>query len=143
ALFMGILASLPKIMRLRIHGLELAVDASIAFLFSLFVWYFNIYRLPKFSSQEITQKFFNLRLVWSLLGGIVLMAALVACHQLAFTHYQFPSLMLTYQFRAVRINLTIYLFLHLLYQGHSMQQITTELESSRAAHLGAQYELLK
>jgi len=143
ALFMGILASIPKIMRLRIQGLELAVDASIAFLFSLFVWYFNIYRLPGFSSRQITRKFFNRHLVWSLLWGIALMAVLVVCHQLAFPHYQFQSMMLMYQFRGILINLTIYLFLHLLYQGHYVQQINTELESSRAAHLGAQYELLK
>jgi len=145
SLFMGILASVPKILQLNIHFTELMVDASVAFLFSLFVWYFNIYRLPTFSGQEqgTTAHFFNRRLLWSLLAGILLMLLLVSLHQLLFPKYHFQSMILMYQFRGVLINLTIYLFLHLLYQNHHVQNMNAELERTRADNLSAQYELLK
>lgn len=80
ALFMGILASIPKILQLQITAIELSVDSSIAFLFSLFVWYYNIYSLPKFSNQQVTNRFFNFRLLRSLLLGVGLMIILVIWH---------------------------------------------------------------
>src|ERR1700710_2364724 len=81
ALFMGILASIPKILQLHITVIEVLVDSSIAFSFSLFVWYYNIYSLPKFSNQQFTNRFFNSRLTLSLFLGIGLMAILVIGHQ--------------------------------------------------------------
>jgi two-component system LytT family sensor kinase len=143
SLFMCILASIPKIRQLHITFTELLVDGSIAFLYSLFVWYYNLYSLPKFTSQHITTGFFNRRLVLSLAFGIVLMIALVSGHQLLFSKYHFGEMMLMYQFRGILINLTIYMFIHLLYQAHRAQQIGVELERSKADNLGAQYELLK
>ena len=143
ALFMGVLASIPKILQLHITLTELAVDASVAFLFSLFVWYFNIYSLAKFSNRQFTSRFFNLKLLYSLLLGIGLMFLLVSAHQLLFPHYKFRSMIMMYEFRGILINLTIYMFLYLLYQSYHTRLIGIELERVRADHLGAQYELLK
>jgi two-component system LytT family sensor kinase len=143
SLFMGVLASIPKILQLHISIIELLVDSSIAFLFSLFVWYYNISRLPKYSSQRMTDSFFSRRLALSVLIGIMLMILLVGIHQLLFPRYQFKGMILMYQFRGILINLTIYMFLYLLYQSHRAQLIGIELERVKADNLGAQYELLK
>ncbi len=143
SLFMGVLASIPKILQLHIRLVELAVDASIAFLFSLSVWYFNIYSLPKYSNQHVTTRFFNWRLIRSLVLGICFMLILVSLHQLLFSYYQFQSMTMMYEFRGVLINLTIYMFLHLLYQSYNSQLMGIELERIKADNLGAQYELLK
>lgn len=143
ALFMGILASIPKILQLRITFIELAVDCTIAFMYTLFVWYYNLYQLPKYSGQQVTSRFFNRRLVISLFIGTALMVLLVAIHHLLFPYYQFRSMMLMYEFRGVLINLTIYMFLFLLYQSYMTQLIGVELERMKANHLVAQFELLK
>lgn len=143
SLFMGILASVPKILLLNISTAELAVDASIAFIFSLCTWYYNLYSLPKFSNGPIANSFFNSRLAWSLILGIILMVVLVITHQLVFPHYNFQSMILMYQFRGILINLTIYMFLNLLYQSYRTQLMAIELERTKADNLGAQYELLK
>lgn len=143
SLFMGILASIPKILQLHVTVIELAVDASIAFLFSLSTWYFNIYGLPKFSSIQVTNRFFNLRLLYSISFGIVLMLILVGIHQVLFPRYHFQSMILMYQFRGILINLTIYMFLYFLYQTYRNHKIELELERVKADHLTAQYESLK
>ncbi|UKB81583.1 sensor histidine kinase [Chryseobacterium sp. MEBOG07] len=143
SLFMGILASVPKILRIHITLGELMIDFSISFLFSLFVWYFNIYSLPKFSIQNISTRFFNKKLVISLSIGIVVMAAIVLIHHIIFPKYGFNTMVLMYEFRGILINLTIYMFLYLLYQTYNSQQIKFELEQIRTDNLHAQYELLK
>lgn len=143
SLFMGILASVPKILRIQITLGELMIDFSISFLYSLFVWYFNIYSLPKFSIQNISTSFFNKKLLISLSLGIVVMAVLVFLHHIIFPKYGFNTMILMYEFRAVLINLTIYMFLYLLYQSYNAQQISLELEQIRTDNLHAQYELLK
>jgi two-component system LytT family sensor kinase len=143
ALFMGILASIPKILQLHITLIELSVDASVAFLFSLFVWYFNIYSLPKFYNEQYTNRFFNIRLVYSLLIGVGLMLILVTGHQLLFPKYHFQSMIMMYEFRGVLINLTIYMFLYLLFQSFRNQLVGIELERLKSDNLSAQYELLK
>lgn len=140
---MGILASVPKILLLNIRTTELMVDASIAFTYSLFIWYYNLFSLPKFSTEPSADSFFNFRLFWSVLLGMGLMVVLVSGHQLFFPHYNFWSMIMMYQFRAILINLTIYMFLHVLYQSHCRQLIGIELERTKADNLGAQYELLK
>jgi two-component system LytT family sensor kinase len=141
--FMGILASIPKILQLHISLVELAVDASVASLFSLGIWYLNILSLPQYSSQPVTTRFFSWRLLRSILLGAGLMLILVTLHQLIFSHYRFLSMMAMYEFRGILINLTIYMFLHLLYQSYHSQLVAIELEGVKAANLGAQYELLK
>lgn len=143
SLFIGVLASIPKILQLNITGVELGVDCSIAFIFSLSVSYANINSMPAFSTQPIASHFFNRRLMRSLLMGLILMVILVCGHQLLFPKYNFTSMMLMYQFRGILINLTIYMFLHLLYQSHRSQLMGVELERTKADNLGAQFELLK
>ncbi|RAJ33074.1 sensor histidine kinase [Pedobacter cryoconitis] len=143
SLFMGILASIPKILQLHVTLIELAADASIAFLFSIAIWYFNIYRLPKFSSIQVTNRFFNLRLLYSICFGIALMVMLVSIHQVLFPKYYFYTMILMYQFRGILINLTIYMFLYFLYQTYRSHNIELELEQVKADHLSAQYESLK
>lgn len=143
SLFIGVLASIPKILQLNITGVELGVDCSIAFIFSLFVSYANIKGMPAFSIQPIAPNFFNRRLTRSLLMGILLMVILVCGHQLLFPKYNFISMMMMYQFRGILINLTIYMFLHLLYQSHRSQLMGVELERTKADNLGAQFELLR
>ena len=143
SLFIGVLASVPKILQLHITITELMVDSSIAFIYSLCIWYTNIFSLPKFSGKAIDNRFFNQRLLWSLLIGIVLMIALVSAHQLLVPGYNFMSMQMMYQFRGILINLTLYMFLHLLYQSHRSQLMAIELERTRADNLGAQFELLK
>jgi two-component system LytT family sensor kinase len=141
--FIGILASIPKILQLHVTTVELAVDSSIAFLFSLSIWYFNIHGLPKFSSIMVTNRFFNRRLLYSISFGIVLMLMLVGIHQVLFPRYHFQSMMMMYQFRGILINLTIYMFLYFLYQTYRSHKIEIELGRIKADHLTAQYELLK
>ena len=140
---MGILASVPKIFQFRIALIELLADAIMAFVFSLFVWYFNLYRLPKFSIQNISTRFFIRRLFTSLSVGILVMTFVVMAHQVVFPLYGFTSMSMMYQFRGILINLTIYTFLYLLYQGYNTQQIKIELEKIKMDKLNAQYELLK
>jgi sensor histidine kinase YesM len=143
ALFMGVIASIPKILQLHITLGELAIDVSIAFLFTLFIWYFNLYQLPKYSGEAINNRFFNRKLLFSLLAGIGLMMVLVLLHQLLVPGYPLRSMLMMYEFRGVLINLTVYVFLFLLYQSFHTQLISIELERIKAAHVSAQFELLK
>jgi two-component system LytT family sensor kinase len=143
SVMMGILASIPKILQLNITFTELVIDSSIAFIYSLSVWYFNIFNLPKFSHQQVNNNIFNRRLLWSLLLGVLLMTLLVSGHQLFFDKYKFSTMIMMYQFRGILINLTIYMFLNLLYQSHRSQLMGIELERTKADNLGAQFELLK
>ncbi len=143
ALFMGVLASIPKILQLQVSPTEIMVDCLIAFIYSLYVWFYNLYTLPRYARQSITTKFFGARLIRSLLLGILVMGLLVVVNQFVFNDRLIGSMMLMYQFRAVLINLTIYMFLYLLYQSYISQVIAVELERTRSEHLQARYELLK
>ncbi|HEX9513270.1 MAG TPA: histidine kinase [Puia sp.] len=143
SLFIGVLASIPKLLRLNFSALELGVDISIASFFSLFVWYYNLHTLPNFQSKPLPLPFVNKRLIRSLLLGLLCMGLLVIFHQLLFPYYHFQSMMLMYEFRGLVINLTVYLFLHLLYQGYTTQVISLELERIKADQLNAQFTLLK
>lgn len=143
SVFMGVLASLPKILRLQISMGEVLIDCSIAFIYSLYVWYYNLYTVPKFSSDKITTRFFGIRLIRSLIIEIVVMAALVFLELWIINQLQFTSMMLMYQFRGMLINLTIYMFIYLLYQSYTNHLIGLELERTKAKHLRTGYELLK
>jgi len=143
SVFIGVLASVPKILQLHITFTELMVDSSIAFVYSLLIWYANLFNLPKYSNKAAEGGFFTIRLLCSLLFGVGFMILLVSVHQLLFPAYNFKSMLMMYQFRGILINLTIYMFLHLLYQSHRTQLMAIELERTRADNLGAQFELLK
>ncbi|MEO7314490.1 MAG: histidine kinase [Ginsengibacter sp.] len=143
SLFMGILASLPKILQPDTHFSELLVDSILAFLFSLFVWYYNIFNLPKYSKNKSDKRFFKIKLVQSLLLGIVFIIVLVGVHHLLFPNYDFLSMALMNEFRGILINLTICMFLYILYQSYQTRLIVVELQKVRSDHLEAKYELLK
>jgi LytS/YehU family sensor histidine kinase len=143
AAFMGILASVPKILQLKVSLTEVVIDCIIAFIYSLYVWFYNLYTLPKFSNQALTTRFFGLRLIKSLGLGILIMGVLVILNQVIFKDRFIGSMILMYQFRGILINLTIYMFLYLLYQSYINQIIGIELERTKADHLSAKYELLK
>ncbi|WP_224746627.1 hypothetical protein [Mucilaginibacter rigui] len=123
AAFMGILASVPKILQLKVSLTEVVIDCIIAFIYSLYVWFYNLYTLPKFSNQALTTRFFGLRLIKSLAWGILIIGLLVVCNQILFENKLIGSMMLMYQFRGILINLTIYMFLYLLYQSYINQII--------------------
>ncbi|MBB5440464.1 LytS/YehU family sensor histidine kinase [Pedobacter sp. AK017] len=140
---MGVLASIPKILQLHIGFGELAVDATIAFLYTFIIFYLNLYRLPAYSTDFFIKRLLGWRLLGSLFVGIVLMIALVLIHQFIFPKYKLGSMMLMYQFRGILISLTIYMFLQVLYKTHHVQNISMELERSRAAHTNLRFDLLK
>jgi len=143
AVFMGILASVPKILQLKISFAEIVIDCFIAFTYSLFVWFYNLYTLPKFSNKALTTRFFGLRLIKSLSLGILVMGILVFCGQLLINDRLIGTMILMYQFRGILINLTIYMFLYLLFQSYANQVIGMDLERTKADYLSAKYEVLK
>lgn len=130
-------------MQLEITMVELCVDASIAFLYALSIWYYNLFVLPKYSVPGAQKDFFGKRLLMSNLLGIAVMFVLVTVHQFIFPKYNFGSMMMMYQFRGILINLTIFMFIHFLYQSYHAQQILLQYERTKAENLNAQYELLK
>lgn len=143
SLFIGTLASVPKILRLHVEFRELLIDISISSLFAVFVWYFNLYFLPEQNERNYSVRFFGKRLLKSLLTGAVIMLLFVLVHQLIFPEYHLDSMLAMYEFRGLVINLTINLFLYLLYQNYVANSISMELERTKADNLDAQFELLK
>lgn len=143
SLFIGTLASVPKILRLHIEFGELLIDISISSLFALFVWYFNLYFLPQARERHYSVKFLGQRLFKSLLVGAVVILLFVFIHQFIFPKYHLKSMLTMYEFRGLVINLTINLFLYLLYQNYVSNCINVELEKTKADNLNVQFELLK
>lgn len=143
SLSIGILASIPKILQLHITTAELALDASLAFFFSLIMWFYNLSRLPKFSVSRLRTPNFAVRFAYSVAIGMLVMFVLVLVHQLFFPGYDFRSMVLMYQFRGILINVTVFMFIHFLYQSYHTQQISMQLERVKADQLNARYELLK
>jgi two-component system LytT family sensor kinase len=142
SLVLSILASIPKIFQEDATLPDVLFNSSISFVFSLFIWYYNIYALPKFTARRTSKNFITGRLFISVLMGIITMILIVIAHQELFLVTQMDQPIM-YEIRAVLINLIIYMFLHLLFQNYKTQQIGFELERSLAANLGSQYELLK
>ncbi len=139
---LGILSSIPKLFQPGASPREIIINSSITSLFSIFIWYYNIYSLPKFTSQRTGKKFLNGKLFISVVLGMAMMVLLVFVHQEIFwaTHLDAPIM---FEVRAVLINLIVYMFLHLLFQNYQTQQIGLELERTKSITMGAQYELLK
>lgn len=143
SLFLGIIASVPKIAERPFNAPEALVNSGITFLFAIFVWYYNIYTLPTYSRRDINRGMSVPRLLISLLIGMGVMLVLAYCQQLILSYMSFGPVMLMVEVRGILINLTFYMFLHLLYQNYQNQQVSIELERTKADNLGAQYELLK
>jgi sensor histidine kinase YesM len=143
SLFLGIIASIPKIAERPFNLPEALVNSGLTFLFAIFVWYYNIYTLPTYSRRDINRGISVTRLLSSILIGMAVMLLLAYCQQWLLSHINFGPVMLMVEVRGILINLTFYMFLHLLYQNYQNQQVSIELERTRSDNLGAQYELLK
>ncbi|WP_394775492.1 sensor histidine kinase [Flavobacterium sp.] len=139
---LAILASIPKLFDTNSTLGDIIINSSITLLFSVFIWYYNIYSLPKFSSQRTHKSLFNWKLLLSVVMGILVMVILVIGHQELFQISKMEAPIM-FELRGVLINLIVYMFLHLLFQNYQSQQLGVELERTKAVNLGAQYELLK
>lgn len=139
---LAILASIPKLFDLDSTPWDIVINSSITFLFSLFIWYYNIYSLPKFTARGAAKSFLNGKLFISVITGIIMMVVLVIAHQELFQVTKMDAPIM-FELRGVLINLIVYMFLHLLFQNYQTQQMAVELERTTAVNLGAQYELLK
>jgi sensor histidine kinase YesM len=140
---LGILASVPKIAEHHFNVYEAVINSLVTFLFAVFIWYYNILTLPAYSPRDVASGFSIIRLVKSLLFGITVMFLLACVQQILLSHLDFGPVMLMIEVRGILINLTFYLFLHLLYQSYQNQKVGIELERTKTDNLGAQYELLK
>ncbi|MBC7846364.1 MAG: histidine kinase [Flavobacterium sp.] len=143
SLAIGLLSSIPKITELHLKPGEALVNSLITFLFAIFVWYLNIYMLPKNYKKNDSKGISTLRLLWNLLLGIGVMLALSYLQQLLLPYLEFGPTMLMFEVRGVFINLIFYMFLQILYQSHHNQQVGVALERSKSIFMDAQYELLK
>jgi two-component system, LytTR family, sensor kinase len=139
---LAILASIPKLFDAFSTASDIIINSSITLLFSIFIWYYNIYSLPKFTSQRTHKSLFNWKLLLSVIMGILVMVIIVIAHQELFQVSKMDAPIM-FELRGVLINLIVYMFLHLLFQNYQTQQIAVELERTQAVNLGAQYELLK
>ena len=139
---LAVLASIPKLFDSFSTPGDIVINSSITLLFSIFIWYYNIYSLPKFSSQRTPKTLFNGKLLLSVLLGILMMVILVIAHQELFEVSKMDAPIM-FELRGVLINLIVYMFLHLLFQNYQTQQMGVELERTKSVNLGAQYELLK
>lgn len=139
---LAILASIPKLFDAMSTFSDLVINSSITLLFSIFIWYYNIYSLPKFSAQRTNRGLFNWKLLLSVILGILVMVILVIAHQELFQVSKMDAPIM-FELRGILINLIVYMFLHLLFQNYQTQRMGIELEQTHAMNLGAQYELLK
>jgi len=141
--FLGALMSVPKIAERHFNPYEALVDSTVTFLFALFIWYYNIKTLPAYSSRDVVNGFSITRLLKNLFFGIVVMFVFACIQQYLLSHLNFGPVMLMFEVRGILVNVMFYMFVHLLYQSSQNQQVGIELERTKAANLGAQYELLK
>jgi LytS/YehU family sensor histidine kinase len=74
---------------------------------------------------------------------MVIMFGLAWIQQLILSHINFGPAMLMVEVRGILINLVCYMFLTLLQNNYTGQQIQLELEKVKSDNLGAQFELLK
>lgn len=143
SLSLGILTSVPKIAEHRFNVYEALVDSTVTFLFAVFIWYYNILTLPAYSSRDVTNGFSSKRLLKGIFFGLGIMFILACIQQYLLSHLNFGPVMLMFEVRGILINITFYMFIHLLYQSYQNQQVGIELERTKTDNLGAQYELLK
>jgi sensor histidine kinase YesM len=139
---LAILASIPKLFDADSTPGDIVINSSITLLFSIFIWYYNIYSLPKFSAQRTHTSLFNWKLLLSVIMGILVMILIVIGHQELFQISKMDAPIM-FELRGILINLIVYMFLHLLFQNYQTQQMGVELELTKSVNLGAQYELLK
>ena len=141
--FLGVLTSVPKIAERHFNPFEAIVNAVITFLFAVFIWYYNILTLPAYTSRDVANGFSVMRLIKSLVVGMVVMFVLACLQQILISYLSFGPTMLMIEVRGILISLTFYMFIHLLYQNYHNQQVSIALERSKMDNLAAQYELLR
>lgn len=141
--FVSVLISVPKFAERPFNAMDTLVNSCLTFVFSLFVWYYNIYTLPRYSARDINKGFSVMRLIKSLLLGMGIMFVLAALQQVLLAYLDFGAAVIMIQMRGILVNLIFYMFMHLLYQSYQNQQVGIELERTKSDNLGAQYELLK
>ena len=140
---LGILTAIPKVADHHFVLYEALVDAAVTSLFSLLIWYYNVYTLPAYTAKGARNGFGTRRLLRGLLVGLALMFLLSCIQQYLLSHLNFGPVMLMFEVRGILINLTFYMFIHLLHQSYLNQQVSLELERTTTESQWAQYELLK
>ncbi|WP_312192897.1 histidine kinase [Sphingobacterium sp.] len=140
---LGILTSIPKIVDHHFDPAEGIADFAVTSGFALLIWYYNIYTIPAYANRTGRKNVISPQLFKGLGVGLVLMFLLSSLQYYILSHLNFGPKMLMYEVRGILINLTFYMFIHILYQTYMNQQVVRELERSMAANLEAQYELLK
>lgn len=140
---LGILTSVPKFAEHHFNPYEALVNAVLTALFAIFIWYYNIATMPAYTSRDVAHGFSVMRLTKSLGVGMVVMFLLACAQQYLLSHLHFGSMMLMIEIRGILVNLTFYMFLHMVQQSYQNQQVGIELERIKMDNLGAQYELLR
>lgn len=140
---LGILTSIPKIADHHFVPAEGLADFAVTAGFALVIWYYNIYSIPAYTKKTGSKKILSGQLLKGLGVGLILMFFLSSLQYYILSHLNFGPKILMYEVRGILINLTFYMFIHLLYQTYLNQQFVRELERSMAANVEAQYELLK
>lgn len=143
SLVLGLLMAIPKFAERHFNLYETVVNCSVTALFALFVWYYNIYTLPKYTHLDIAKGFSVKRLIISLVTGVGVMFLLALLQQELISQLDFGPNMLMIEVRGVLVNVTFYMFIHFLYQNYQHQKVSIELERTKMDNLAAQYELLK
>ncbi|WES98732.1 histidine kinase [Chryseobacterium arthrosphaerae] len=140
---LGILTSIPKIVDHHFVIAEGIADFVVTAGFALLIWYYNIYSIPAYTKKTGSKNVISVQLFRGLGVGLLLMFLLSSVQYYILSHINFGPKMLMYEVRGILINLTFYMFIHLLHQTYLNQQVVRELEHSMSANLAAQYELLK
>ncbi|OCA79018.1 histidine kinase [Chryseobacterium contaminans] len=141
SVFLGILSSVPQLASHQFNWKEAIVNSAITAAFSIIMWYINIYMLNRAGKRR--QSISYSRLLMVLVFGMVIMFGLAWIQQLILSHINFGPVMLMVEVRGILINLVCYMFLTLLQNNYTGQQVELELEKVKSDNLGAQYELLK
>lgn len=142
SLVLGMLSSVPQLASHTFNIREAIVNAALTSAFSVMMWYLNIYLLHR-SSEKKRQQISYSRLMVVLAWGMLVMFGLAWIQQLILSHINFGPVMLMVEVRGILINLVCYMFLSLLQNNYTGQQIELELEKVKSDNLEAQYELLK
>jgi len=142
SVFLGILSSVPQLASHEFNWKEAIVNSVLTAVFSVIMWYLNIYMLNKTAGKR-NQHISYSKLMIILAFGMVIMFGLAWIQQLILSHINFGPVMLMVEVRGILINLVCYMFLTLLQNNYTGQQVQLELEKVKSDNLGAQYELLK
>lgn len=143
SIFLGILSSVPQLASHDFNLMEAVVNAGITAAFAVAMWYLNIYLLHRKPEKRQRQGISYSKLLITLACGLVVMFVLAWLQQLILAHINFGPVMLMVEVRGILINLVFYMFLNLLQNNYTTQQVALELQQTKSDNLGAQYELLK